>query len=92
MVETAATAGMASKVVGDRLAVVETTGEYARHGGLIGDWGIAPFEKIARGPIRSGAGRRCRGHTHGSLACRRGLRRGDDAPRIRRRAMDGGVR
>jgi hypothetical protein len=91
LVETAATAGMACKVVGDRSAVVENADEYAGHGGLIGDWRIAPFEKIARGPIRPGAGRTCRGHTHRSLACR-GIRRGDDAPGIRRRAMEGSVR
>ena len=35
---------------GDRLAVVDAAGKYAVQAGLIGDWMIISFEKIAGGP------------------------------------------
>ena len=46
-----ATAEIPDQVAGDELAVVEAAGKYAVQGGLIGDWTITSFGKIARGPI-----------------------------------------
>jgi hypothetical protein len=39
------------QVAGEELAVVEATGTHAVQRGLIGDWTITSFGKIARGPI-----------------------------------------
>jgi hypothetical protein len=46
-----ATTEVPYQVARDELAVVEAAGKYAVRGGLIGDWTISPFEKIARAPI-----------------------------------------
>ena len=46
-----ATAEIPDQVAGDELAVVEAAGTYAVQGGLIGDWTITSFGKIARVPI-----------------------------------------
>jgi hypothetical protein len=46
-----ATAEMPYQAAGDQLAVVEADGKYAVQGGLMGDWTITSFGKIARGPI-----------------------------------------
>jgi hypothetical protein len=46
-----ATAEMPRQVAGNQLAVVEAAGNYVVQGGLIGDWTITSFEKIARGLI-----------------------------------------
>ena len=46
-----ATAEIPCQVAWDQPAVVEAAGKYAVQGGLIGDWTITSFEKIARGPI-----------------------------------------
>ena len=47
-----ATAEIPYQVAWDQPAVVEAAGTYAVKGGLIGDWTITSFEKIASGPVR----------------------------------------
>ena len=47
-----ATAEIPYQVAWDQPAVVEAAGTYAVQGGLIGDWTITSFEKIASGPVR----------------------------------------
>jgi hypothetical protein len=47
-----ATGEIPCEVAWDQPAVVEAAGTYAVQGGLIGDWTITSFEKIASGPVR----------------------------------------
>ena len=47
-----ATAEIPCQVAWDQPAVIEAAGTYAVQGGLIGDWTITSFEKIASGPVR----------------------------------------
>lgn len=46
-----ASAEMPYQVAGDQLAVREAAGKHAVQRGLVGDWTIGSFGKIARGPI-----------------------------------------